>query len=110
MYCCFLWTIHCVKQQFISLFQSELHYTDVIQLQVTDDQISGPDGTQLSTLGCGTAIDFHKTIDYLFLVGTEEGKIQKCSKAYSSKYLNSFDVSVYLVAVLIFTSFFFKRN
>ena len=55
---------------------------------------SGPEGTQMDALGCGTAIDFHKTVDYLFLVGTEEGKIHKCSKAYSSKYLGSFDVSV----------------
>uniref|UniRef100_A0A8V0Y687 Dynein axonemal intermediate chain 1 n=1 Tax=Gallus gallus TaxID=9031 RepID=A0A8V0Y687_CHICK len=27
--------------------------------------------------GCGTSFDFHKKIDYLFLVGTEEGKIYK---------------------------------
>lgn len=27
--------------------------------------------------GCGTAFDFHREIDYLFLVGTEEGKIYK---------------------------------
>lgn len=26
---------------------------------------------------CGTAFDFHKEIDYLFLVGTEDGKIHK---------------------------------
>uniref|UniRef100_A0A672VB93 Dynein axonemal intermediate chain 1 n=1 Tax=Strigops habroptila TaxID=2489341 RepID=A0A672VB93_STRHB len=26
---------------------------------------------------CGTSFDFHKKIDYLFLVGTEEGKIYK---------------------------------
>lgn len=45
------------------------------------------------TLGCGTAFDFHKSIDYLFLVGTEEGKIHKCSKAYSTQYLNTYNVS-----------------
>lgn len=26
---------------------------------------------------CGTSFDFHKQMDYLFLVGTEEGKIHK---------------------------------
>ena len=58
-----------------------------------DVHSEGPEGTQLTSLGCGTAFDFHKSIDYLFLVGTEEGKIHKCSKAYSSKYLGTFDVS-----------------
>ncbi|XP_022281234.1 dynein intermediate chain 1, axonemal isoform X48 [Canis lupus familiaris] len=41
--------------------------------------------------GCGTAFDFHKEIDYMFLVGTEEGKIYKCSKSYSSKFLDTYD-------------------
>lgn len=31
--------------------------------------------------GCGTSFDFHKKIDYLFLVGTEEGKIYKVRMA-----------------------------
>ena len=54
----------------------------------------------MSSLGCGTSIDFHKSIDYLFLVGTEEGKIHKCSKAYASKYLSTFNahhMTVYAV-------------
>lgn len=32
-----------------------------------------------SVAACGTSFDFHKQIDYLFLVGTEEGKIHKVS-------------------------------
>lgn len=63
---------------------------------------TGPENTQMNALGCGTAIDFHKTVDYLFLVGTEEGKIHKCSKAYSSKYLSSFDVSEFYVFFFVF--------
>jgi len=74
-----------------TIIKSELHYTDVIQLRLDDLQAEGPEGTTLTTLGCGTSFDFHKAIDYLFLVGTEEGKIQKCSKAYSSKYVGSYD-------------------
>ena len=31
-----------------------------------------------------------QTADHLFLVGTEEGAIHKCSTAYSSEYLASF--------------------
>lgn len=30
-------------------------------------------------------------MDYLFLTGTEEGRILKCSKAYASEFLGSYD-------------------
>lgn len=33
---------------------------------------------------CGTAFDFHKEIDYLFLVGTEDGKIHKVRSVVAS--------------------------
>uniref|UniRef100_A0A4W6CSA6 Dynein axonemal intermediate chain 1 n=1 Tax=Lates calcarifer TaxID=8187 RepID=A0A4W6CSA6_LATCA len=36
-------------------------------------------------------LTFHKQIDYLFLVGTEEGKIHKCSKTYSSQFLETYN-------------------
>uniref|UniRef100_A0A8C5CQI0 Dynein axonemal intermediate chain 1 n=1 Tax=Gadus morhua TaxID=8049 RepID=A0A8C5CQI0_GADMO len=41
-------------------------------------------------ISCGTSFDFHPKIDFLFLVGTEEGKIHKCSKAYSSQFLETY--------------------
>nr|XP_002129294.1 dynein intermediate chain 2, ciliary [Ciona intestinalis] len=74
-----------------TLVKDELIYADVIKLTVDDLPTEGPDGTQLQLLGCGTSFDFHKKIDYLFLVGTEEGKIHKCSKAYSSQFLDTID-------------------
>eukprot|EP00795_Rhopilema_esculentum_P006475 gene6476-11928_t len=73
------------------IVKSELHFTDVIRLKMDDVTSDGPEGTQLTTLGCGTAFDFHESIDYLFLVGTEEGKIHKCSKAYSTQYLTTYN-------------------
>ncbi|XP_053152583.1 dynein axonemal intermediate chain 1 isoform X3 [Hemicordylus capensis] len=60
-----------------TLVKNELVHTDVIKLLVEGTTIEGPDGLQLQTVGCGTSFDFHKKIDYLFLVGTEEGKIYK---------------------------------
>ncbi|KXJ26000.1 Dynein intermediate chain 2, ciliary [Exaiptasia diaphana] len=78
-----------------TIVKSELLFTDIITLKLSTETNEGPEGTQLSSLGCGTAFDFHKTIDYLFLVGTEEGKIHKCSKTYSSQFLETFDVHVY---------------
>ncbi|KAM8961714.1 dynein axonemal intermediate chain 1 [Pelodytes ibericus] len=74
-----------------TLVKNELIHTDVIKLSVDGSMGNGPEGIQLSTTGCGTSFDFHRQIDYLFLVGTEEGKIHKCSKAYSSQFLDTFD-------------------
>ncbi|XP_010008637.1 PREDICTED: dynein intermediate chain 1, axonemal, partial [Nestor notabilis] len=74
-----------------TLVQNELLHTDVIKLSVEGTTAQGPEGLQLKTLGCGTSFDFHKKIDYLFLVGTEEGKIYKCSKCYSSQFLDVFE-------------------
>lgn len=84
-----------------TLVKNELHYHDVIKLSLPEAPNDGPDGTKLSTLGCGTSFDFHRQTDYLFLVGTEEGKVHKCSKAYSSQFLDTFEshnMAVYKVA------------
>lgn len=40
---------------------------------------------------CGTCLEFHPQSTYQFLVGTEEGKIYKCSTSYTSQYLDVFD-------------------
>ncbi|CAI5787930.1 dynein intermediate chain 1, axonemal [Podarcis lilfordi] len=73
-----------------TLVKNELVHTDVIKLLVEGTTVEGPEGLQLQTFGCGTSFDFHKKIDYLFLVGTEEGKIYKCSKSYSTQFLDIF--------------------
>ncbi|NXO95901.1 DNAI1 protein, partial [Certhia brachydactyla] len=74
-----------------TLVKNELVHMDVIKLSADETTMQGPEGLQLQTLGSGTSFDFHKKIDYLFLVGTEEGKIYKCSKSYSSQFLDVFD-------------------
>ncbi|KAM5191719.1 dynein axonemal intermediate chain 1 [Mantella aurantiaca] len=74
-----------------TLIKNELVHTDVIRLSVEESEESGVEGLQLQTYGCGTSFDFHRQIDYLFLVGTEEGKIHKCSKAYSTQFLDTFN-------------------
>ncbi|XP_063676387.1 dynein intermediate chain 2, ciliary-like isoform X2 [Bolinopsis microptera] len=72
-----------------SLIKNELHNTDIIliRLNTTAEPDPGAGGLDLA---CGTCFDFHKFTDYLFLVGTEEGKIHKCSKHYSSQYLDTY--------------------
>nr|XP_020515873.1 dynein intermediate chain 2, ciliary-like [Labrus bergylta] len=76
-----------------TLIKNELVFTDVIRLSLNAED--KPSTQQASTafsslLACGTSMDFHKQIDYLFLVGTEEGKIHKCSKTYSRQYLETY--------------------
>jgi len=52
-------------------------------------------------VGGGTAFDFHVDKDYLYLVGSEDGKLHACSKAYSSTFLDTYNahhMAVYRVA------------
>lgn len=74
-----------------TIIKNELTYQDVICLTLPESAAEGPDGTKVNTVGCGTAFDFHRKNDYLFLVGTEEGKIHMCSKAYTSQFLDTVD-------------------
>ncbi|KAG7476534.1 hypothetical protein MATL_G00083930 [Megalops atlanticus] len=74
-----------------TLVKNELVFTDVIKLSMEGAVSEGPEGPQPAMMACGTSFDFHKQIDFLFLVGTEEGKIHKCSKAYSSQFLETYD-------------------
>ncbi|XP_053172150.1 dynein, axonemal, intermediate chain 1, paralog 2 [Scomber japonicus] len=74
-----------------TLVKNELVFTDIIRLSLNGAVPEGPEGTQQPSIACGTSFDFHKQIDYLFLVGTEEGKIHKCSKTYSSQFLETYN-------------------
>uniref|UniRef100_A0A3Q4HJL4 Dynein axonemal intermediate chain 1 n=1 Tax=Neolamprologus brichardi TaxID=32507 RepID=A0A3Q4HJL4_NEOBR len=72
-----------------TLVKNELVFTDIIRLTLNCAVSEGPEGAQAPT--SGTSFDFHRQIDYMFLVGTEEGKIHKCSKTYSSQFLETYD-------------------
>ncbi|KAM3877528.1 dynein, axonemal, intermediate chain 1, paralog 2 [Diretmus argenteus] len=74
-----------------TLVKNELVFTDIIKLSLEGAVSEGPEGVQQPSMACGTSFDFHRHIDYLFLVGTEEGKIHKCSKTYSSQFLETYD-------------------
>ena len=85
-----------------TLSKSELDYTDLMQLKLTT-KATDPDADEDSSL-CGLAggccFDFSRLSEHLFLVGTEEGRIHKCSKAYNSQYLETYDghyMAVYTV-------------
>ncbi|XP_072239153.1 dynein, axonemal, intermediate chain 1, paralog 2, partial [Leuresthes tenuis] len=74
-----------------TLVKNELVFTDIIRLSMNSSVSEEPESAKLPSIACGTSFDFHKQIDYLFLVGTEEGKIHKCSKTYSSQFLETYD-------------------
>ncbi|CAF1585827.1 unnamed protein product [Rotaria magnacalcarata] len=73
-----------------TLVKSDLMFTDVVQLKLEKPATEPDEGVPLTTLGCGTCFDFNKQQDYLFIAGTEEGKIHKCSKSYNNQYLDTF--------------------
>ncbi|XP_066501170.1 dynein, axonemal, intermediate chain 1, paralog 2 isoform X2 [Hoplias malabaricus] len=73
-----------------TIVKNELVFTDIIRLSIEGAVSNGQEGIQIPAVACGTSFDFHKHIDYLFLVGTEEGKIHKCSKSYSSQFLETY--------------------
>jgi len=56
-------------------------------LAATDGDVAESTNRGLA-LGC--TFDFNRTHDHLFLVGSEEGDIYKCSKAYSGQYLSRY--------------------
>ena len=80
-----------------TLSKNELQHSDVMILKlaglVSADQ-EEPDEQETSLVGLagGSCIDFNTFTDHLFLVGTEEGRLHKCSKAYNSQYLDTYEV------------------
>ncbi|XP_068171459.1 dynein, axonemal, intermediate chain 1, paralog 2 isoform X1 [Antennarius striatus] len=74
-----------------TLVKNELVFTDIIRLSLNGVFSEWPEGADQPSIACGTSFDFHRQIDFLFVVGTEEGKIYKCSKTYSSQFLETYD-------------------
>eukprot|EP00741_Cyanophora_paradoxa_P015118 tig00020848_g14589.t1 len=79
-----------------TMSKNELQHTDVMELKLVGmtregGELAGEEDTSLSGLAGGMCFDFNKHSDHLFIVGTEEGKIHKCSKAYNSQYLETYE-------------------
>ncbi|XP_077458991.1 dynein, axonemal, intermediate chain 1, paralog 2 isoform X1 [Stigmatopora argus] len=73
-----------------TLIKNELIFTDAIRITMDDTASDGPEGFQERNIVGGRSFDFHKKVDSLFIVGTEEGKIHKCSKNYSSQFFETY--------------------
>lgn len=79
-----------------TMVKSELQHADVIQLTLVLDkapteQPALPE-SELFGLAGGMCFDFNRfqVHEHLYVVGTEEGRIHKCSKAYSAQYLETY--------------------
>eukprot|EP00620_Florenciella_sp_RCC1587_P016723 CAMPEP_0182556028 /NCGR_PEP_ID=MMETSP1324-20130603/429_1 /TAXON_ID=236786 /ORGANISM="Florenciella sp., Strain RCC1587" /LENGTH=686 /DNA_ID=CAMNT_0024767851 /DNA_START=37 /DNA_END=2097 /DNA_ORIENTATION=+ len=70
--------------------KNELKMEPVMQLKLVSTVKDDPEETSLSGLAGGCCFDFNRVSEHLFIVGTEEGKIHKCSKAYSGQYLETY--------------------
>jgi dynein intermediate chain 1 len=70
--------------------KNELKMEPVTQLKLVASAKDDPDEVNISGLAGGCCFDFNKHNEHLFIVGTEEGKIHKCSKAYSGQYLETY--------------------
>lgn len=73
-----------------TMSKNELKMEPVMQLKVANASNDDPEDTLLPGLAGGCCFDFNGVSEHLFIVGTEEGKIHKCSKAYSGQYLETY--------------------
>lgn len=86
------------------LMKNKLESEEVMELKLMFGAASSngdnDDETSLAGLAGGLCFDFNPQRQHLFLVGTEEGRIHKCSKAFSGQYLETYEghtMAVYTV-------------
>jgi len=70
------------------LVKNELMFTNVVALKNVSSIAELDDPLLDSSLASGTSFAFHPESHNMFLAGTEEGKIYKCSQSYRSRYLD----------------------
>jgi len=69
--------------------KNKLEPEEVIKLKLVGK--TNEEETSLIGFAGGLCFDFNKFEPHLFLVGTEEGRIHKCSRAYSGHYQQTYD-------------------
>ena len=74
-----------------TMSKNELKMEPIMHLKLINPTKEDSDEPTLSGLAGGCSFDFNKKLDNLFLVGTEEGSIHECSKAYSGQYIKTYD-------------------
>ncbi|KAL7995424.1 putative WD40/YVTN repeat-like-containing domain superfamily, WD40-repeat-containing [Plasmopara halstedii] len=72
------------------LSKNELKMEPVMQLKLVAAAKDDPEDASISGLAGGCCFDFNRFSEHIFIIGTEEGKVHKCSKAYSGQYLETY--------------------
>lgn len=80
------------------LMKDKLEPEEVIRLKLVNNPVKSKlknkqndEETSLISLACGLCFDFNTFDNFAFIVGTEEGNIHKCSKAYSGQYQKTYE-------------------
>jgi dynein intermediate chain 1 len=71
------------------LMKNKLEPEEIIKLKLVGK--TADEESSLIGYAGGLCFDFNKFEKHVFLVGTEEGKIHKCSKAFSGQYLETYE-------------------
>lgn len=84
-----------------TLSKNELLYADVMRLTMADsgEQNDDPEAALIGLAG-GMCFDFSMQSENIFIVGTQEGLVRRCSKAYNAQYLDFYEghsMAVYAV-------------
>lgn len=74
-----------------TMSKNDLKMEPVMHLKHAHHSKDDFDEPTLTGLAAGCCFDFNSSLESLFLVGTEEGNIHECSKAYSGQYIKSYD-------------------
>eukprot|EP00474_Spongospora_subterranea_P010601 CRZ11059.1 hypothetical protein [Spongospora subterranea] len=72
------------------LVNEEIMQLKLISRKTSDDQTEIDSERTMVGLAGGSCFDFNPFSEHLFVVGTDEGAIHTCSKAYNSQYLANF--------------------
>ena len=83
----YLWKINLSLKKLLDWDLLEVIYYYINYLENDEE-------STLIGLACGLCFDFNKFDPHKFLVGTEEGKIHLCSRAYSGQYLETYEVLI----------------
>lgn len=107
------------------MMPSHLTMTTIMNLYLDREMVPGPDGTMVkmkskcsfimyrndiknvdfNLIGCASCFVFHPVDPSVYMVGTEEGLILKCSTAYSSVYLMTYQAHSLPVYKIDFNKF-----
>jgi dynein intermediate chain 1 len=76
-----------------SMAKNHIKMEPIMHLKLSNHRAITEDSDEpaLTGLAGGCCFDFNKKLEDLYLVGTEEGSIHECSKAYRGQYIKSYE-------------------